>query len=171
MGRPGRYERQRTKEQNAQSRLEDQLKKARADRQQFKQTSTEKGSERGEQISADIIAAIADTAARTAAATAKAILEQRHDSESGRHAKPDLGINNSSNTKPHTNGGRSNRVNKPYGGKPKGDKANRTGGKPVHKANRTGGKPVDKKATPTRRNDSGQAVNSRGKSLFDLIGN
>jgi hypothetical protein len=146
MGRPGRYERQRAKQQNAQLRLENQLKAARTDKQQQqhnqKQTSTDKASERREQISTDIIAAIAETAARTAAATAKAIFEQQQGSTL--HDK-----------EPHHDRA------KPVGGKPQDEKST-TGGKPRVDKPKTGGKPAP-------RNNRGQAVDKKGRTLFDRI--
>jgi uncharacterized membrane protein YccC len=146
MGRPGRYERQRTKQQNAQLRLENQLKAARADRQQeHKQTSTDKASERREQISTDIIAAIADTAARTAAATAKAIFEQQQGTALQVQDKEPQQHNHA----------------KPVGGKPQAEKST-TGGKPRVDKTKTGGKPA-------LRNSRGEAVDKKGRTLFDLI--
>jgi hypothetical protein len=144
MGRPGRYERQRAKQQNAQLRLENQLKAARTDKEQDKQTSTDKASERREQISTDIIAAIADTAARTAAATARAIFEQQQGTTLQVHDK-----------------------------EPQHDRAKPPGGKPQVKKSTTGGKPrVDKPKTggkPAPRNNRGQAVDKKGRTLFDRI--
>jgi hypothetical protein len=144
MGRPGRYERQRAKQQNAQLRLENQLKAARTDKQQQKQTSTDKATERREQISTDIIAAIADTAARTAAATARAIFEQQQGTTLQVHDK-----------KPQHNHA------KPVGGKPQVEKST-TGGKPRVDKTKTGGKPA-------QRNNRGEAVDKKGRTLFDRI--
>jgi hypothetical protein len=146
MGRPGRYERQRAKQQNAQLRLENQLKAARSDKEQHKQTSTDKASERREQISTDIIAAIADTAARTAAATAKAIYEQQQGTTLQAHDKEPQ----------HDRA-------KPVGGKPQVKKST-TGGKPRVDKPKTGGKPANFK-----KNIRGEAVDKKGRTLFDRI--
>jgi ATP/maltotriose-dependent transcriptional regulator MalT len=148
MGRPGRYERQRAKQQNAQLRLENQLKAARTDKQQHKQkqTSTDKASERREQISTDIMAAIAATAARTAAATARAIYEQQQGTTLQAHDKEPQ----------HDRA-------KPAGGKPQVKKST-TGGKPRVDKPKTGGKPANFK-----KNIRGEAVDKKGRTLFDRI--
>jgi ATP/maltotriose-dependent transcriptional regulator MalT len=154
MGRPGRYERQRAKQQNAQLRLENQLKAARTDKQQHKQkqTSTDKASERREQISTDIIAAIADTAARTAAATAKAIFEQQQGTTLQVQDKEPQHHNRANPQHNHA---------KPVGGKPQVEKPT-TGGKPRVDKPKAGGKPA-------QRNIRGQAVDKKGRTLFDRI--
>jgi hypothetical protein len=155
MGRPGRYERQRAKQQNAQLRLENQLKAARNNKQQqHKQTPTDKASERREQISTDIIAAIADTAARTAAATARAIFEQQQGTTLQAQDKEPQHHNRANPQHNHA---------KPVGGKPQVEKTT-TGGKPRVDKPKTGGKPANLK-----RNTRGEAVDKKGRTLFDRI--
>jgi hypothetical protein len=157
MGRPGRYERQQAKEQNARARLQSQLDAARSNKQQPKQQPTKKAEKRSEQVSSDFIAAIAETAARTAAATAKAILDQQQGTTLPKDQPETDNTNNQ-----RSNGGkpRPSKVQKSNGGKPKGDKNTRAGGKPTDK----------RTSAVTRRNENGQTVNARGKTLFDLIG-
>jgi hypothetical protein len=105
-----------------------------------------------EQISTDIIAAIADTAARTAAATAKAIFEQQQGTALQVQDREPQQRNRANPQHNHA---------KPVGGKPQAEKST-TGGKPRVDKTKTGGKPA-------LRNSRGEAVDKKGRTLFDLI--